>query len=218
MIKVDLEYYFGLFGFEFDDDQWEELINEWLESMTNEDETEEERKQHLRSLERAYMYCVFQPEDVLNYQDFKDFLHDKFEDEARRTKMSRELEALENIKKLFIGSPIDLSQQFGIIENALKEKEEWDELENMFPHGKTSIRSLMIILTQLDIKDSDTLLNKLKALEIIKRKPFILPTVLMFETYEEYFEEYGEWNEEKDDTCYTKEEFDLLREVLNGDY
>lgn len=84
MIKVNIEYYFGTFGFEFDDDQWEELINEWLESMTNEDETEEERKQHLRSLERAYLYGVLCPEDLLNKQEFKDFLHDKFEDEARR--------------------------------------------------------------------------------------------------------------------------------------
>lgn len=84
MIKVDLEYYFGVFGFEFDEDQWEELINKWLESMTNEDETEEERKQHLRSLERTYLYCVFSPEDLLNSENFMDFLHDKFEDEARR--------------------------------------------------------------------------------------------------------------------------------------
>lgn len=35
--------------------------------------------------------------------------------------MSKELEALENIKSLFAGSPIDLSQQFEIIETALKD-------------------------------------------------------------------------------------------------
>lgn len=56
--------------------------------------------------------------------------------------------------------------------------------------------------------------KKIKALEIIKKKPFLTSCIFLHENYEEYIKEYGEWNEVKENTCYTKEEFDLLKEVL----
>ena len=56
--------------------------------------------------------------------------------------------------------------------------------------------------------------KKLKALEIIKEKPVLTPCIFIYETYKEYIKECGEWNEVKKDTCYTNEEFDLLKDVL----
>ena len=80
-MRVELEYYFGIVLIDIDEEQ---EINEWLESMCDEDETEQERKAHLQSLERTYLYCVFGPEDLLSSESFMDFLKDKYEDESRR--------------------------------------------------------------------------------------------------------------------------------------
>lgn len=44
--------------------------------------------------------------------------------------MRKALQALENIKSLFVGSPIDLSQQFDIIETALKRLEVLDNIQS----------------------------------------------------------------------------------------
>ena len=65
--------------------------------------------------------------------------------------MSKELESLENIKNLFVGSPIDLSQQFEIIEKALKEYE-----------------GFQIVFKLSNRNEGKKVHDNLKALEIIK--------------------------------------------------
>lgn len=57
-------------------------------------------------------------------------------------------------------------------------------------------------------------LKQKKVLEIIKEKPNYLQFILIFETWEDYYKEYGEWDKVKPNTCYTKEQFDLLKEVM----
>lgn len=51
-------------------------------------------------------------------------------------------------------------------------------------------------------------------LRIIKEKPAFLQFIVMFDTWEDYYKEYGEWDKEKPHTCYTKAEFDLLKEYF----
>lgn len=72
--------------------------------------------------------------------------------------MSKELEALENIKNLFIGSPIDMSNEFEIIELAIKRAQHY-------------INSYATLTRHIEV--ANTLISsyqkKLKALEIIKK-------------------------------------------------
>lgn len=125
--------------------------------------------------------------------------------------MSKELRALERIKDFMSANAHHWKQDIGMIETTLKRLEKFDVLleDNIFDNLETGRQLINYIfdLRRLDKK-------KLKALEIIKKKPMLTPCIFMHETYEEYIKEYGEWNEVKEDTCYTKEEFDLLKEVL----
>lgn len=79
-MKVELKYTFGTCYLDLD---LEEEVNDWLNSMVQDDETEEERKAHLKKLEHNYLYCVLTPSDLLNISEFMDFLKDKYEDECR---------------------------------------------------------------------------------------------------------------------------------------
>ena len=79
-MKVELEYTFGTVILDLD---LEEEVNEWLYSMAENDYTEEERQAHLKSLEREYLFCVLTPSDLLNINEFMDFLKDKHEQECR---------------------------------------------------------------------------------------------------------------------------------------
>ena len=98
------------------------------------------------------------------------------------------LEALENIRKLFIGSPIDLSQQLGIIETALKDYEKKTKLAKEYA-------------------DINNVAKRLKALEIIK--PCCL--VADYKTDDPDFRYELAFCKK---ICLTQEEYDLLREVL----
>lgn len=99
------------------------------------------------------------------------------------------LEALNNIKNLFIGSPINPAQQFEIIETALKKYKVLQEVHKDFV---------------------DKNIKKLKALEIIKTKP-----IVALVDYKYTYEEWLDLVEEKDkDLFENKEEYDLLKEVL----
>lgn len=85
--------------------------------------------------------------------------------------MSKELESLKELGDYridvdnAIGYCIKDTYEYSVIETALKD---YEELFKMFPYEETTARQLLIVLTQLGIKDSDTLLKKLKALEFIK--------------------------------------------------
>lgn len=57
-------------------------------------------------------------------------------------------------------------------------------------------------------KDLTVIEKELKALEIIKKQPFAFASLSIFA-----FDSYEEW-ERINPSCFTKEEFDLLREVL----
>ena len=120
--------------------------------------------------------------------------------------MSKKLSPLEALKRIRQETcPATYNQDFDkeeccdIIETALKE---YDELFKMFPCEETTARQMLIVLTQLGIKDSDTLLKKLKALEVCK-KVFKCNSLYAHHIYSAY--ECG-W--------ITQEEYDLLKEVL----
>lgn len=104
--------------------------------------------------------------------------------------MSKELQALEalnNIKNLFIGSPINPAQQFEIIETALKDYEHSQQQRELYFKQAKELKSI-----ELDNK------KKLKALEIIKKKILDM----------DYFNIIA-------DRCnLTYQEYNLLKEVL----
>ena len=76
-MKVELKYPFGTWFLDLD---LEEEVNTWLNSMVEDDETEEERKEHLKKLEYSYLYCVLTPSDLLDINEFMEYLHNKYED------------------------------------------------------------------------------------------------------------------------------------------
>ena len=90
-----------------------------------------------------------------------------------------------------------------IIETTLKRLEELEKTNIVLTHQLDHERKIRVRQEK-----------KLKALEIIKKKPVLTPCIFIYETYEEYIKVCGEWNKVKKDTCYTKEEFDLLKEEL----
>lgn len=76
-MKVELKYPFGTWVLDLD---LEEEVNEWLYSMAENDYNEEERQAHLKSLEREYLFCVLTPSDLLDINEFMEYLHNKYED------------------------------------------------------------------------------------------------------------------------------------------
>ena len=100
--------------------------------------------------------------------------------------MSKELtplEALENIKTLFIGSPIELSKQFETIETALKHYEEGIKNSKTYvPHSaKNALFDLQCLAMKNTHRDfwrlpeqlANDVKKELKALEIIKSKEML---------------------------------------------
>ena len=76
-MKVELKYHFATWVLDLD---LEEEVNDWLNSMVEDDETEEERKEHLKKLEYSYLYYVLTPSDLLDNNEFMEYLHNKYED------------------------------------------------------------------------------------------------------------------------------------------
>jgi len=100
-----------------------------------------------------------------------------------------------------------LNELFDKLDDLDQEEIAIEDVEQYFQNDDTFNLSIALdVLEQADKLD--------KALDIIKEKPFLIPCIFMHENYEEYIKEYGEWNEVKGNTCYTQEEFDLLKEVL----
>ena len=97
------------------------------------------------------------------------------------------LEALENIKSLFVGSSIDLSEQFEIIEKALTEEEICKEIEEYQENKK-----------------------KLKALDIIVKKGVDV-NMIRLNDYKDYSALTSAWLSM---FILSKEEFDLIKEVV----
>lgn len=107
------------------------------------------------------------------------------------------LEALNNIKNLFIGSSINPTQQFEIIETALKENEKLKKLYKVELKNTAYYNNLA--------------LKYRKALEIIKKKKVNVWTLLETKTCAEYnFKEVIVKTKRK----LIEEEYDLLKEVL----
>ena len=152
--------------------------------------------------------------------------------------MSKELtplEALENIKKLFIGSSINLSKQFDIIEKALKDHTKIKELFEKFgiedvynlevrlmnyelgekvlkDYGLTLAEFRRACLTYTQFKNCKADKN-LKALVIIKEKEidvYLLSGCKKVSQYNNSVDLYEIPNKRH----LTQEEFNLLKEVL----
>ena len=121
----------------------------------------------------------------------------KGESKMNMNKEKTPLQALNNIKNLFIGSPINQSQQFEIIETALKRLEKID-------NTTTKMNNKKLIMFDEEVG------KRLKALEIIKEKGNFL--CLHYSEYENKYYIY-------DAELYmhnelTKEEYELLKEIL----
>jgi hypothetical protein len=158
--------------------------------------------------------------------------------------MSKELEALENIRKLFIGSPIDLSQQLDLIETALKRLEvyenyninlnETDDVDKAL-ELKTRIiivdkvmdtqERLLASVSADEIRILSSVLNsqtrnlkkKLKALDIIKNKKVNVRAIFKSSKMKEELQ-LNSYNNQTDtqEEDLTIEEYNLLKEVLKN--
>ena len=107
------------------------------------------------------------------------------------------LEALNNIKNLFIGSPINPTQQLEIIETSLKDTEKLkkcykNELKNVSYYNYLAVKYK-------------------KALEIIKEKRVDVALLFYVSNADMYNKAKQFYNHHK----LTQEEFELLKEVLN---
>ena len=143
-------------------------------------------------------------------------------------KMSKELEALEEAKELThrlitSGSWDKIEEQLNIVESALKEYETIKQIKIVVADAKISKEDLKKLINQrgfisnlqpCEIKslfDEETQ-KKLKALEIIKEKVMPLVSLDEGELCKGHYRVYD--GELYMHTELTKEEYDLLREVL----
>lgn len=109
-------------------------------------------------------------------------------------------------------------KDLNLIETALKEKinieNRLDEIfENHNIKSFTELNERLCDYNELKF-DDDIKQKKLKAFEIIQRKMPILYDILRSENYEFYMKHFGTYAEENTAYELTKEEFDLLKEVL----
>ena len=108
------------------------------------------------------------------------------------------LEALENIKKLFVGSPIDLSQQFDIIETALQRNVELEDIISEITSGEAVVISA----------------EKHIAFEIIQEKRVNVDLLMRSHLVEIYNMEMGTHNELHKWQALTEQEFNAIKEEL----
>ena len=135
------------------------------------------------------------------------------------------LEALENIKSLFVGSPIDLSQQFDIIEKELNDN-------HFYKHMISKVCDFMglDIIPFEDLVETENAMinyicenecfrveaatnkNKLKALEIIKEHGVDIAEIIICQDYHQYEVRFCE--NIKGRVKLNKKEFDFLKEAF----
>lgn len=126
------------------------------------------------------------------------------------------LEALENIRTLFIGSPIDLSQQFAIIKTALIEREELGLFKVVFEMRYKNHEELENYFKVMEME--------LKALKIIKKYQDVIYICKEYDEEDYTQKEIKEMGGQRYYLCdgsdqyrkheITQEEYDLLKEVL----
>ena len=129
--------------------------------------------------------------------------------------MSKGLEALENIKSLFVGSPIDMSQQFDIIETALKD---YEKLKAQDKFVDEVWKSADLPNYSKEAREKN---KKLKALEIIKKHILnrdMDTSGIYLEFHIGYYEPYYTIEiREGTKQIVPLEEYDILKEVLLWD-
>ena len=130
------------------------------------------------------------------------------------------LEALERLTK--IHNHDEFKECYNIVENALKEYELMKNAKIIVPNKKISeddfekLRNQRMFvgnLEQCEIKplfDEETI-KKLKALDLIREKPYLLENVFASDSYIEYVRSYV------GDFYYTPKQYELLKEVLKND-
>lgn len=146
--------------------------------------------------------------------------------------MSKGLEELKDLKNAFIGHCRELKceenyikvceNKFGKIEKELKALEKYEDfvqeicryigLDNLFPYDnleeiEKEIKTMADNAHWFAVKQDQ---KKLKALEIIKREPSMVGWQAGYEDYEDYLDN----TPEEQRYIKSKEEFDLLKEVL----